>query len=97
MSTADRNQAHGADRAADTIGDTSMKKPDDPQPQRPASFGRRSFLFSAAGTSVAGVAAVTGLGKSDDAIAEASSEPQGQGEGYRVTGHIQRYYRSTRL
>ncbi len=97
MSTADRNQARDADRVTDTNGDLSMKKPDDPQPQRPASFGRRSFLFSAAGTGVAGVAAVTGLGKSDDAVAEALAEPQGKGEGYRVTAHVQRYYRSTRL
>ena len=74
-----------------------MKKPDDSQAQRPASFGRRSFLFSAAGTGVAGVAAVTGLGTSDSAIAEALPEPQGQGKRYRVTAHVQRYYRSTRL
>ena len=48
-----------------------MKKPDEPQAQGPASFGRRSFLFSAAGGGVAGVAAVAGLGKSDEAIADA--------------------------
>lgn len=97
MSQPDPNRARGPSREADTNGDIAMKKPDDPQAQRPASFGRRSFLFSAAGTGVAGVAAVTGLGTSDDVLAEASPEPQRQGEGYRVTTHVQRYYRSTRL
>ena len=86
-----------AARAPDHAGDTSMKKSDDTQAHPPASFGRRSFLFSAAGGGVAGVAAVTGLGKADSAPPEAVTEPQGQGEGYRLTGHIQRYYRSTRL
>ena len=87
----------GTAPAPDHAGDTSMKKRDDTSPLAPASFGRRSFLFSAAGGGVAGVAAVTGLGKVDSAPPEAVTEPQGQGEGYRLTGHIQRYYRSTRL
>lgn len=46
---------------------------------------------------MAGVAAVTGLGTGQSAPPEAQAEPQGQGEGYRLTAHIQRYYRSTRL
>ena len=87
----------GTAPAPDHAGDTSMKKRDDTTPHAPASFGRRSFLFSAAGGGIAGVAAVTGLGKGESVPAEAVTEPQGQGEGYRLTGHIQRYYRSTRL
>ena len=88
---------NGTAPAPDHAGDTSMKKRDDTTPLAPASFGRRSFLFSAAGGGVAGVAAVTGLGTGQSAPPEAQAEPQGQGEGYRLTAHIQRYYRSTRL
>lgn len=63
----------------------------------PASYGRRSFLFSAAGAGLAGAAVVTGIKQADEPAPEAQAEPDGQGQGYRLTGHIQRYYRSTRL
>jgi hypothetical protein len=62
----------------------------------PASFGRRSFLFSAAGAGLAGATIATGLGRGDP-VPEAQTQPDGSGQGYRLTGHIQRYYRSTRL
>jgi hypothetical protein len=62
----------------------------------PASYGRRSFLLSAAGAGVAGAAAVTGL-QTDAEPPEAQAEPDGKGQGYRLTGHIQRYYRSAKL
>lgn len=62
----------------------------------PASYGRRSFLWSAAGAGLAGAAVATGLGR-DEPLPEAQAEPDGKSQGYRVTGHIQRYYRSTRL
>lgn len=62
------------------------------------SHGRRSFLLSAAGAGVAGAAWVGGLGREGEAAPEtALAEPADQGRGYRLTGHIQRYYRSTRL
>ena len=63
----------------------------------PSSFGRRSFLFAAAGTGAAGVAVVTGMGKSTPAPVAALSEPDGAASGYRETAHVTRYYRSTRL
>lgn len=62
----------------------------------PASYGRRSFLLSAAGAGLAGAAVATGLGR-DDPAPEAQAEPDGSGQGYRLTGHIQRYYRSAKL
>jgi hypothetical protein len=62
----------------------------------PASLGRRSFLWSAAGAGLAGAAVATGLGQAEPPP-EAQAEPDGKGRGYRLTGHIQRYYRSTRL
>ena len=65
-------------------------------PSAPASFGRRSFLFAAAGTGAAGVAAATGMAPAQ-AREEALSEPDGQASGYRETAHVTRYYRSTRL
>ena len=86
----------GTAPAPDHAGDTSMKKRDDTTPLAPASFGRRSFLFSAAGGGVAGVAAVTGLGTGQSAPPEAQAET-GPGRGLSPTAHIQRYYRSTRL
>jgi len=63
----------------------------------PSSFGRRSFLFAAAGTGAAGVAAVAGIGAAPAVQAEALSTPDGTAAGYRETAHVTRYYRSTRL
>jgi len=74
-----------------------MSKPQDHRRDAPASYGRRSFLFSAAGAGVAGAAAVAGLPTGAEPAPEAQAEPDGKGQGYRLTGHIQRYYRSTRL
>jgi hypothetical protein len=71
-------------------------KPQDDRHNVPASYGRRSFLFSAAGAGLAGAAVATGLGQAEPAP-EAQAQPDGKGQGYRLTGHIQRYYRSTRL
>lgn len=73
-----------------------MSKPQDDRHNAPASYGRRSFLFSAAGAGLAGAALATGLTQ-DEPAAEAQAEPDAKGRGYRLTGHIQRYYRSTRL
>lgn len=63
----------------------------------PASFGRRSFLFAAAGTGAAGLAAISGAARAATPEEAAQAEPDGAGKGYRVTGHVARYYRSTRL
>lgn len=71
-------------------------QPEDDRRTTPASYGRRSFLLSAAGAGLAGAAVATGLGR-DEPLPEAQAEPDGKSQGYRVTGHIQRYYRSTRL
>jgi hypothetical protein len=74
-----------------------MSKPKDDRHNAPASHGRRSFLFSAAGAGLAGAALVTRLKQGEEPAPEAQAEPDGKGRGYRLTGHIQRYYRSTRL
>ena len=74
-----------------------MSKPQDKHPNGPASYGRRSFLFSAAGAGLAGAAAISGVNQGEDKPPEAQAEPDGKGQGYRLTAHIQRYYRSTRL
>ena len=68
----------------------------DDRTETPASHGRRSFLFSAAGAGLAGAALATGL-KQDGATPEAPESTAGQGKGYRLSEHVQRYYRSTRL
>ncbi|QID16317.1 formate dehydrogenase [Nitrogeniibacter mangrovi] len=70
---------------------------DEMRTKRPASFGRRSFLFAAAGTGAAGLAAVSGAARAATPEEAAKAEPEGEGKGYRVTGHVARYYRSTRL
>ncbi|WP_227815188.1 hypothetical protein [Nitrogeniibacter aestuarii] len=63
----------------------------------PASYGRRSFLFAAAGTGAAGLAAATGAAHAATAQETPQAEPDGQGKGYRVTTHVSQYYRSTKL
>lgn len=77
--------------------ETPMSKPEDKPAHTPTSLGRRSFLFASTGTGVAALAAVAAVKTPEAPPAEALAEPDGQGEGYRLTGHIQRYYRSTRL
>lgn len=77
-----------------------MKNTKDDLTHVPSSFGRRSFLFATAGGGVAGAAAVaqaTGLQAPAAPTPEALAEPEGEGQGYRVTRHVERYYRSTRL
>jgi len=78
------------------MGETNMSDARDPRTKMPASFGRRSFLFAAAGTGAAGLAAVSGTARAA-APEQAVAEPAGEAQGYRVTGHVARYYRSTRL
>lgn len=77
-------------------GEVSMSDAHDSRTRMPASFGRRSFLFAAAGTGAAGVAVLTGTAQAA-APEQALAEPAGDSRGYRVTGHVARYYRSTRL
>jgi len=83
-------------RATGPMGDTNMSDEREPRTKLPASFGRRSFLFAAAGTGAAGLAAASGAAKAATPE-QAVAEPDGTSQGYRVTGHVARYYRSTRL
>ncbi len=83
-------------RPTSRLGDKTMSDARDPLTKGPASFGRRSFLFAAAGTGAAGLAVVSGAAQAATPE-EARAEPAGKSQGYRVTGHVARYYRSTRL
>jgi hypothetical protein len=79
------------------MGENIMSDGNDSRTKAPASYGRRSFLFAAAGTGAAGLAAVSGAARAASAEEQATAEPGGTSKGYRVTGHVARYYRSTRL
>ena len=81
---------------AGPMGEETMSDAHDSRTKGPASYGRRSFLFAAAGTGAAGLAAVSGAARAATPE-EARAEPDGRSQGYRVTGHVARYYRSTRL
>ncbi|MEP6965198.1 MAG: formate dehydrogenase [Polaromonas sp.] len=59
---------------------------------------RRGFFFgaAAAGAAVAAVASLPGL-KETQASAAVSRLPPEKGGGYRVTDHVERYYKTTRI
>ncbi|HEY5645073.1 MAG TPA: hypothetical protein VIS76_03960 [Pseudomonadales bacterium] len=60
--------------------------------------GRRAFLKRAAVAGGAATVAVAGAGAIADVASDSpgTTAPEGSSKGYRVTPHIEAYYRSTR-
>ena len=58
-----------------------MSKPQDKHPNGPASYGRRSFLFSAAGAGLAGAAALVMGACADDPVPRSGGEGGAGGSG----------------
>jgi hypothetical protein len=60
--------------------------------------GRRAFLKRAAVAGGAATVAVAGAGAIADVASESPGKvvPEGSSKGYRMTPHIEAYYRSTR-
>ena len=75
-----------------------MKQVNKPVSEQPAMHRRK--LLGAAGTTGALVAAGTLLATRQgepDAVAQAGTAAPAQGDGYRLTEHVLRYYQTTKI